>query len=129
MNVFRASNIGTRRSAGLAALGVAAALAMASGPSSAQTPPSPGTVTITVFPGGMTNTPTSIMVRMGFLAKYGVKAELMSIPSGPGMVASVVGGSTDFADVEAWLSWPLVKHGQCLKYMTGGLVNVGDLMA
>ena len=129
MSLFRDSNMGLRRSAGLVAAGLAAALSMVTGPSFAQTAPSLGTVTITVFPGGMTNTPTSIMVRKGFLAKYGVKAELTTIPSGPGIVAALVGGSSDFADVAAWLSWPLVKQGQCLKYLTGGLGNVGDLVA
>lgn len=27
------------------------------------------------------------------------------------------------------LSWPLVKQGQCFKYLTGGLGNVADLVA
>ena len=129
MIFFRDPNTGLRRSAGLVAVGVAAALAMVTGPSSAQTAPPLGTVTITVFPGGLVNTPTSIMVKKGFLAKYGVKAELTTIPSGPGIVASLVGGSTDLADIAPALSWPLVKQGQCLKYLTGGLGNVADLVA
>ena len=129
MIFFREANTALRRSAGLVALVVAAVSAMVTGPSSAQTPPSLGTVTITVFPGGLVNTPTSIMVKKGFLAKYGVKAELTTIPSGPGIVASLVGGSSDLADIAPGLSWPLVRQGQCLKYLTGGLGNVADLVA
>ena len=44
-------------------------------------------------------------------------------------MASLVGGSTDFADIAPPLSWPLVKQGQCFKYLTGGLGNVADPVA
>ena len=108
---------------------VAAALTLLGGPSWAQSAPSLGTVTVTVFPGGLVNTPTAIMVEKGFLTKYGVNAKLTTIPSGPSIVASLVGGSTDFADIAPPLSWPLVKQGQCFKYLTGGLGNVADLVA
>ena len=107
---------------------VGAALAL-TGSAFAQTAPSLGTVTVTVFPGGLVNTPTAIMIKNGFLAKYGVTAKLTTLPSGPGIVASLVGGSTDFADIAPPLSWPLVKQGQCFKYLTGGLGNVADLVA
>lgn len=120
---------GICRWAGRVAAVVATVLTMGGGQSVAQTVPSLGTVTIAVFPGGLTNTTTTLMVRKGILAKYGVTAKLIPLPSGPGMVASLVGGSSDFADVAPWLSWPLVKQGQCIKYLTGGLGNVGDLVA
>ena len=108
---------------------VAVALAVVGSSSGAQSVPSLGTATFTVFPAGIVNTPTSLMIQKGFLAKYGVTGQLMTIPSGPGIVASLVGGSTDFADASPSLSWPLVKQGQCLKYLTGGLGNVADLVA
>ncbi len=121
--------VGLRRGAGLVGTGVAVSLAMVGGPSIAQTSPSIGTATFTVFPAGIVNTPTSLMIQKGFLAKHGVTGKLTTIPSGPGIVASLVGGSTDFADSSPSLAWPLVKQGQCLKYLTGGLGNVADLVA
>ena len=48
---------------------VAAALTLLGGPSWAQSAPSLGTVTVTVFPGGLVNTPTAIMVEKGLLTK------------------------------------------------------------
>lgn len=120
---------GLRRSAVRVEAVVAAALAMLAAPASAQPAPSLGTATFTVFPGGIVNTPSTIMIEKGFLAKHGVTGKLMTLPSGPGIVASLVGGSTDFADTAPPLSWPLVKQGQCLKYLTGGLGNVADLVA
>ena len=108
---------------------VAAALAVIGGSSGAQSVPSLGTATFTVFPAGIVNTPTSLMIQKGFLAKYGVTGKLSTLPSGPGIVASLVGGSTDFADSAPALSWPLIKQGQCIKYLTGGLGNVADLVA
>ncbi len=108
---------------------VAAAMAVMGSSSGAQSVPSLGTATFTVFPAGIVNTPTSIMIQKGFLAKYGVTGKLSTIPSGPGIVASLVGGSTDFADSSPSLSWPLVRQGQCFKYLTGGLGNVADLVA
>lgn len=108
---------------------VAAALAVIGISSGAQSAPPLGTATFTVFPGGLVNTPTAVMIKMGFLAKQGVTGKLTTIPSGPSIVASLVGGSTDFADISPTLSWPLVKQGQCLKYLTGGLGNVADLVA
>lgn len=129
MHSFNEAIAGLRRRTVRVAVLAAAALATACGSSAAQTPPSLGSVSITVFPGGIVNTPTSIMVKKGFLAKYGVKAELTTIPSGPGIVASMLGGSSDLADIAPALSWPLVKQGQCLKFLTGGLGNVADLVA
>lgn len=129
MATWRDSVLGLRRHAALIGAFVAVALAMAGAPSAAQTPPSLGKASFTVFPGGIVNTPTAIMVKMGFLSKYGVDASLSTLPSGPGIVASLVGGSTDFADTAPPLSWPLVKQGQCLKFLTGGLGNVADLVA
>ena len=108
---------------------VAAALAVMGGSSGAQSVPSLGTATFTVFPAGIVNTPTSLMIQKGFLAKYGVTGKLSTLPSGPGIVASLVGGSTDFADTNPTLSWPLIKQGQCFKYLTTGLGNVADLVA
>ena len=109
--------------------GFAAAFTMLASAALAQTTPSVGTASFTVFPGGLVNIPTSIMIKKGFLAKQGVTGNLSTIPSGPGIVASLIGGSTDFADTAPPLSWPLVKQGQCLKYLTGGLGNVADLVA
>ena len=129
MALSRHSMMGLRRSAALVGAVVAAGLALLGSPAVAQSVPSLGTATFTVFPGGLVNTPTSIMIKKGFLAKYGVKGELLTIQSGPGIVASLVGGSTDFADAVPPAAWPLVKQGQCLKYLTGGLGNVADLVA
>ena len=129
MAFLRNSIMGLRRSAVLAGAVVAAVLAMVGSPSVAQSAPSLGTATFTVFPAGIVNTPTSLMIQKGFLAKYGVTGKLSTIPSGPGIVASLIGGSTDFADSSPSLSWPLIKQGQCLKYLTGGLGNVADLVA
>ena len=123
------SIMGLRRSAGLVGAVVAAALAMFGSPSVAQQAPSIGTASFTVFPGGLVNTPTAIMIKNGFLAKHGVTGKLSTLPSGPAIVASLVGGSTDFADTAPPLSWPLVKQGQCFKYLTAGLGNVADLVA
>ena len=109
--------------------GFAAAFTMLASAAVAQTTPSVGTASFTVFPGGLVNIPTSIMIKKGFLAKQGVTGNLSTIPSGPSIVASLIGGSTDFADTAPPLSWPLVKQGQCLKYLTGGLGNVADLVA
>ena len=108
---------------------VAAALAVIGSSSGAQSVPSLGTVTFTVFPAGIVNTPTSIMIQKGFLAKYGVTGKLLTLPTGPVIVASLVGGSTDFADANPALSWPLIKQGQCLRYLTAGQGVTGDLAA
>ena len=129
MAFLRDSMMGLRRGAALVGAVVAAALVVVGSPSNAQSVPSLGTATFTVFPAGIVNTPTSLMIQKGFLAKYGVTGKLSTIPSGPGIVASLVGGSTDFADASPSLSWPLIKQGQCLKYLTGGLGNVADLVA
>ncbi len=129
MGFFRNSTMGLRRKAVLAGAGVAAALAMLGSPSIAQQAPSLGKATFTVVGGGFVNTPTSIMIKKGFLAKYGVTGELLTLPTGPVIVASLVGGSTDFADANPALSWPLIKQGQCLRYLTSGQGVTGDLVA
>ena len=129
MGFLTNSVIGLRRRAVLVGAVVAAALGAGGSPSVAQQAPSLGTATFTVFPAGIVNTPTSLMIQKGFLAKYGVTGKLLTIPSGPGIVASLVGGSTNFADTSPALSWPLAKQGQCLKYLTSGLGNVADLVA
>ncbi len=129
MAFMRNSIMGLRRSAVRVGAVVAAALVVVGSPSFAQPAPSLGTATFTVFPGGLVNTPTAVMIKMGFLAKHGVTGKLTTIPSGPSIVASLVGGSTEFADASPSLSWPLVKQGQCLKFLTGGLGNVADLVA
>ena len=60
------------RRAALISLGFAAAFTMLGSAALAQTPPSVGTASFTVFPGGLVNIPTSIMIKKGFLAKQGV---------------------------------------------------------
>ena len=129
MAFLRDSIMGLRHSAALVGAVVAAALAVVGSPSVAQSVPSLGTATFTVVGGGFVNTPTSIMIKKGFLAKYGVKGELLTLPTGPVIVASLVGGSTDFADANPALSWPLIKQGQCLRYLTSGQGATGDLVA
>ncbi len=129
MALSRHSMMGLRRSAALVGAVVAAALALLGSPSFAQSVPSLGTATFTVVGGGFVNTPTSIMIKKGFLAKYGVKGELLTLATGPVIVASLVGGSTDFADANPALSWPLIKQGQCLRYLTSGQGATGDLVA
>ena len=108
---------------------VAAALAVIGSSSGAQSVPSLGSATFTVVGGGFVNTPTSLMIQKGFLAKYGVTGKLLTLPTGPVIVASLVGGSTDFADANPALSWPLIKQGQCLRYLTAGQGVTGDLAA
>ena len=71
---------------------VAAALAVIGSSSGAQSAPSLGSATFTVVGGGFVNTPTSIMIQKGFLAKYGVTGKLLTLPTGPVIVASLVGG-------------------------------------
>ena len=121
--------MGLRRSAVLIGAGVAAALAIVAGSSIAQQAPSLGSATFTVVGGGFVNTPTSIMIQKGFLAKHGVTGKLQTLATGPVIVASLVGGSTDFADANPGLSWPLIKQGQCLRYLTAGQGVTGDLVA
>ena len=108
---------------------VAAALAVIGSSSGAQSVPSLGSATFTVVGGGFVNTPTSLMIQKGFLAKYGVTGKLLTLPTGPVIVASLVGGSTDFADANPALSWPLIRQGQCLRYLTAGQGVTGDLVA
>ena len=129
MAFFRNSTIGLRRSAILVGAGVGAALAMVGSPSVAQQAPSLGSATFTVVGGGFVNTPTSIMIQKGFLAKHGVTGKLQTLATGPVIVASLVGGSTDFADANPALSWPLIRQGQCLRYLTAGQGVTGDLVA
>ena len=108
---------------------VAAALAVIGSSSGAQSVPSLGSATFTVVGGGFVNTPTSIMIQKGFLAKHGVTGKLQTLATGPVIVASLVGGSTDFADANPALSWPLIRQGQCLRYLTAGQGVTGDLVA
>ena len=129
MALLRDSIMGLRRSAVLVGTVVAAALAMVGSPSVAQSVPSLGSATFTVVGGGFVNTPTSIMIQKGFLAKYGVTGKLSAISTGPAIVAALVGGSADFADTPPPVSWPLIKQGQCLRYLTAGQGVTGDQVA
>ena len=108
---------------------VAAAFAAIGGSSFAQSPPSLGSATFMVIKGGFVNTPTSIMIKKGFLAKHGVQGELITLTSGPAIAAALMGGSSDFADSTPPVTWPLIKQGQCLKYLTAGQGVTADLAA
>ena len=129
MGFLKNSTIGLLRRSVLLGAGVAAAVAMVASPSVAQQAPSLGSATFTVVGGGFVNTPTSVMIQKGFLAKHGVAGKLLTLPTGPVIVASLVGGSTDFADANPALSWPLIKQGQCLRYLTAGQGVTGDFVA
>ena len=129
MAFLRDSIMGLWRSAALVGAVVAAALVMVGSPSFAQSAPALGSATFTVVGGGFVNTPTSIMIQKGFLAKHGVTGKLQTLATGPVIVASLVGGSTDFADANPALSWPLIKQGQCLRYLTAGQGVTGDFVA
>lgn len=125
MRAFGELGAGLRHRAATVAAALAATLLVAGGPSVAQAP-SPGNVTITVFPGGLVSPSTSIMINTGLLAKHGVDAKLMTILSAPGIVALLVSGFINQADIAPSLSSPLVKQGECFKCPTGGLGSVAE---
>lgn len=87
------------------------------------------TATFMVIAGGFTNTPTNIMIRKGFLAKHGVKGEMTALVGGPAVAAALMGGTTDFADSTPPVTWPLIKQGQCIRYLTAGQGVTGDFVA
>ena len=129
MAFLKGSIMGFRRSAVLIGAAVAAVMAMVGSSSIAQQAPSLGSARFMVIGGGFVNTPTSIMIKKGFLAKHGVKGELVTLNTGPAIAAALMGGSSDFADSTPPVTWPLIKQGQCFKYLTAGQGATADLVA
>lgn len=86
-------------------------------------------ITVSVFTNSPVSTIDQMVVRMGFLEEEGVKAELLEIPSGPDMVASLLGGSAQVTGGAPALAYPLLAQGECLKYLAPGQGNMYSLIA
>ncbi|WP_162164539.1 ABC transporter substrate-binding protein [Intrasporangium chromatireducens] len=86
-------------------------------------------ITVSAFTKSPVSTIDQMVVKMGFLKEEGVDAKILEIPSGPQMVASLIGGTSQVTGGSPALVYPLLKQGQCLRYLGPGMGNMYNLIA
>lgn len=87
------------------------------------------TITVSAFTKSPVSTVDQLVVRKGFLKAEGVNAKILEIPSGPNMVASLLGGTSQVTGGAPSLVWPLLNQGTCVKYLAPGLGNMYNIIA
>ncbi|MEZ5653933.1 MAG: ABC transporter substrate-binding protein [Burkholderiaceae bacterium] len=86
-------------------------------------------INITVFPAVLLNLVDYSMVWHGFLEKEGVTGKFVTVANGPAMVASILGGSSDFTAVAPVFAWQLQTKGECIRYLGTGVGSYYSLLA
>jgi NitT/TauT family transport system substrate-binding protein len=86
-------------------------------------------ITVSAFTKSPVSTIDQMVVKMGFLKDEGVDATILEIPSGPQMVASLLGGTSQVTGGSPALVYPLLTQGQCLRYLAPGMGNMYNLIA